>query len=183
MLRPARLPDDRDGIHRVWREVGWIGTGERDRDALDAVLAETAALVVDVDGQVEGHGGAHHGTIRHGDVDLPALMVGAIVVGRRARKRGFARALTSRLVADGAAEGAAVACLGVFDQGFYEGVGFGMGPAMTKTRFDAASLAVPVPSRMPVRLTIEDGARMMANRQARARGHGNATFTQLSVLL
>ena len=77
-----------------------------------------------------------------------------------------------REVARDAEQGAAVSALGVFDQGFYDRLGFGNGGYEVWRSFDPATLRVPVEARTPVRLGTDDWERMHASRLTRMRRHG-----------
>ena len=66
--------------------------------------------------------------------------VTAVTTSRIARKQGFARVMTARQLAEAAENGAEVAALGMFDQGFYDQVGFGTGGYEHSIRFDPARI-------------------------------------------
>jgi hypothetical protein len=123
------------------------------------------------------------GVIRYQDIDLPLCTVTAVTTSRVGRKQGFASVLTARALRAGAEAGAVVAALGVFDQGFYERVGFGPGPYEHLVSFDPASLDVThVPYRRPVRLTTEDVDEMHAALRTRHRSHGSVVIDAVSQL-
>jgi hypothetical protein len=171
MIRTAHLADDFDGIHGVWRELEWIRDGARDRLAIESLAGAGHNLVVDIDG-IQAHATSHRAIFRHTRTDLDSCLVAGVLVGRTARRQGWARKLTAELVSTGAQKGAAVSMLGVFDQGFYERLGFGMGPAVHFSRFDPRAIKVDVPDRTPVRLTPDDNERILANRLRGPVGHG-----------
>lgn len=70
-----------------------------------------------------------------------------------------------------------MAALSMFDQGFYDRLGFGTGGYLLRHRVDPASLNVPVEYRPPVRLTAEDADEMYALLRRRLRTHGAVTLT------
>lgn len=171
-LRPT-TPDDLAAIQRIWTEVGWV---EDDDEAAHIVdfLADADGLVATVDGGAEAAVTRHAGTARHGTVDLPLAAVTSVTTSRVARKRGLATRLTGRLLADAAADGAAVSMLGMFEQGFYDRLGFGVGAYEVFHRFDPATLRVDVPDRLPVRLGPDDAEEVAALQGRRAMRHGAA---------
>lgn len=171
----AGTESDLPAIRRIWEEVGWV---EDDDDAahIEPFLADAAVVAAELDGEAEASGSVHRGTLRHGDDDLDLAVVSSITTSRVGRKQGLARAVLDRLVLDAAADGAAVAILGMFEQGFYDGSGFGTGSEMLFHRLDPASLSADLPYRRPLRLTTDDAAEIAATLATRARGHGGVAI-------
>jgi hypothetical protein len=162
---------DHDTVLRIWRETGWVHPGTE--SSMDLSLAAGRTLVADVHGEAECLVNNVPGTIRYLDQDLFFVAVAAVTTSRLARKQGLARRLTAQAVALDAAEGALVAGLGMFEQGFYNQLGFGTGPYEHIVAFDPTQLNVRVEPRVPRRLTSADWALVHASRLARARGHGS----------
>ncbi len=69
-----------------------------------------------------------------------------------------------------------MAALGIFDQGFYDKLGFGTGAADPRLTFDPACLKVARSPRSPVRLAPDDWEAAHDNRLNRLRGHGGLTL-------
>jgi hypothetical protein len=88
------------------------------------------------------------------------------------RRQGLAGRVTSQVIAQGAAQGALISSLGMFDQGFYNRLGFGTGSYGYSRTLDPAQLMVEGPVRIPRRLGVEDYAAVHAARLARQRRHG-----------
>ena len=175
MLRTYRA-DDLPQVHRLWKEAGWLDKGADDA-VVRSFLEGCPGVVGEVHGTVEAHACRRAGVVRYErDVDLPVCNVASVVVGRVARGQGLGGMSTAALVAAGAAQGAALSTLGVFDQGFYDKVGFGTGPEVRYVTVDPATLRVPLLTRAPVRLGLEDGPRMHQNRLSRRRRHGMFNF-------
>ena len=163
---------DLPAVDRIWREVGWLEKGD-EMATLGTFLTGSNAEVGLLDGAPECAVVWTPGTLRYQDTDLPLCAVTAVTTSRIGRKQGFATAMTARAVRDGAQAGAAVAALGIFDQGFYDRVGFGTGPYENRVNVDPASLAVDhVPYRRPVRLGPDDHAELHRALTVRHRGHG-----------
>lgn len=172
--RPYERERDLGAVTRVWLEVGWIDHDDED-DALglDEFLAATTTLVADVHGEAECAVTRSTGSIRHLDTDLPLCVVAAVTTGHAGRRQGLASALVHETLVAGAADGAAVAALGMFDQGFYDRFGFGTCGYEHRFTFDPSDLDVPVPAQAPVRLTVDDAAEMHGLLVRRNRGHGS----------
>jgi hypothetical protein len=140
-------------------------------ETMDLFLDSAKAWVADLRDAPEGLVLTTPGTLRYLDEDLSLCAVTGVTTSRIARKQGFAGRLTARAIADDAAEGALVAGLGVFDQGFYNTLGFGNGTYVHWLSFDPASLKVKTQARVPHRLTLDDWEVMHQSRLARMRGH------------
>jgi hypothetical protein len=166
---------DRHAVHRIWREVGWI-EDERDEKAMDIFLESGFSVIGEVDGQAECMVNTDAGTLQYLEAEVPATLIDGVTTSRIARKRGFAQRLTAHAIASEAHSGADVAVLGVFEQGFYNRLGFGNGSYEYWCTFDPAQLVVPVDARAPTRLTSEDWEAVHASRRARLRWHGACSF-------
>ena len=135
-------------------EVGWIDKDEKQNEAMDLFLSTSKALVVELNGEAECLVVTTEGTIRHLKTDLPLCAVTGVTTSRVARKQGFAGRLTARAIADAAENGAMVAGLGIFDQGFYNLLGFGNGTYEHWIRFDPSTLKIDKQPRVPQRLEL-----------------------------
>jgi len=170
-VRPC-TPDDHDAIIRMWREVQWIDDSERTAEALRVLLGYGDAQVAVLDGEAEALVHRTPGTIRYEDVDLPLSAVTAVTTSPVGRNLGLATRLTSAAVAAAGAEGAAVAALGMFEQGFYDRFGFGSLGYTHQLVFDPGHLRVAVPEARPVRVGRADGPALAALLARSHRGHG-----------
>lgn len=164
---------ERDLVHvqRIWTETGWASSDEH-RAAMEPFFAAGTAEVGMLDGEAEAATHRSPGVIRYQEVDLPLCAITAVTTSRVARRNGFASRLTANALAAGAAEGAAVAALGMFEQGFYDRFGFGTAGYQVLASFDPASLRVDAPYRRPVRLGPEDWAEVHQALRTRKRVHG-----------
>jgi hypothetical protein len=95
-----------------------------------------------------------------------------VTTSRIARKQGLAKRLTAQAVAIDAAEGALVAGLGMFEQGYYNQIGFGTGGYEHWVGFDPAAVQVKRKARIPRRLKLDDFEVVHRARLARRQGHG-----------
>lgn len=169
IIRPYNPETDQKAAQRIWREIGWMSDAEQEKH-LDTFIKPCRALVAELNGEAESMVLSAPGVFRHLDDDLAMSAVTAVATGRIARKQGFAKKLTAQLIAANAAEGALVSVLGIFEQGFYNLLGYGSGPYEHWISFDPAQLNIKTRARVPRRLTNDDSAHMhqaMLNRQRR----------------
>ncbi|MCK4247528.1 MAG: GNAT family N-acetyltransferase [Methanomicrobia archaeon] len=161
---------DREAVHRIWKEIGWL---EKDQEKqMDTFIDACRALVADIDGEAECQVLTVPGTVRYLDEDLPFSCVASVGTSRIARKQGFAGRLTALAVARDANEEVLIAGLGMFEQGFYNRLGFGTGSYEHWASFDPASITVNVKARVPTRLTKDDWKKVHESRIRRKRSHG-----------
>ena len=166
---------DAQAVQRIWREVGWI---DAERAGIVSRLFECGdAVVFRLHGEAECAVHTTPGTMRHGTEDLALAAVTAVTTSRVARKLGAAGRLTARALAASAAQGAEVSALGMFEQGFYDRVGFGSGAYEHRFVFDPVSLTVASAFRPPRRLSAADWPEVHACMLRRLRGHGGCTLT------
>jgi hypothetical protein len=175
MFRDYDADKDKMAALRIWREVGWLND-EKNEDALARFIACGRARVAEVNGEAECLVATAPGTLRYIDQDLPFSGVMSVVTSRVARKQGLASRLAASTLAQDVAEGALVAGLGIFEQGFYNQLGFGSGGYEHWFSFDPARLRVDVKPRIPRRITKDDWEAMHKSRLARLRGHGSLNF-------
>lgn len=184
MVTFARLDADRHDadLIRIWEEIGWI---DRDDDS-DSAAVRTfygvgSTTVAEIDGAAECAVHRSTGSLRHAGgfgpaTDLPLCAVTAVATSHVARRRGLATALTADALGAAAAEGAAVAALGIFEQGYYDRLGFGSGAYTHRLTFDPATLTVPVPTAPPVRVGRGEHAEIHDLLHRRSRGHGSVVL-------
>jgi hypothetical protein len=165
---------DKEAVHRIWSEVGWIEKGQE--EAMDVYVSRCRGMVAEVNGEAECLVLSAEGTLRYLAEDLPFAGVTGVTTSRIARKQGLARQLVAKVVAADAEEGALVSGLGMFEQGFYNQLGFGTGVYEHWVGFDPARLRVKVKARVPRRIGVEDWEAVHASRLARQRGHGAVSF-------
>jgi len=171
-FRPFQADRDRDAVRRIWREVGWIETEDHER-GLDVFLDSGGRrMVADLGDEPECMVATDPASLTYLDEEIPVSCITCVTTSRVARKRGLASRLTARTVAEDALDGAGVAMLGIFEQGFYNQLGFGNGSYERWCTFDPAELTVDVDPRTPRRLTAEDWELVHSSRLGRSRAHG-----------
>ena len=176
---------DKEAIHRLWKGIGWMEKGEE--EATDLLLECGRTLIAEVRGEAECLVSSVPGTIRYLDEEMPLSAMTAVTTSRMVRKRGLAKRVTARLLAADVRDGALVSGLGMFDQGFYNQLGFGTGSYEHWVSFDPAQLKAQNPTRLPRRITKEDWEAVHASRLKRRRAHGlcnllPAQFTKANMI-
>jgi hypothetical protein len=173
-IRPFDYAADLAAIKRIWREVGWVDAD--DEKHLDHFFAVGHTRLATLNGEPECSVHITEGTLRLQKTDLPLCAVTAVTTSRVARGHAFAKRLTALQLREGALQGAAVAALGMFDQGFYDQLGFGTGAYDNQFSFDPASLNVSQAVSTPRRLGIADFALIHAAMCNRAKVHGSVVL-------
>ncbi len=182
-IRPYDEDRDLDAVLRMWLEIGWVDDAAK-REALRTLLAAGRCEVAEMGGEAECLVHWVPGSIRYQDEALPLCAITAVTTSHVGRKQGFASTLTARAVEQAAAEGCAVAALGMFEQGFYDRLGFGTAAYDHQLSFDPAALQVlHVPYRAPVRLTTEHAADIQVAMARRLQAHGSVVLDPPDVVL
>ena len=166
---------DIEAARRIWREVQWIDDSS-DEKLLDAFLGGGRALVADLNGSAECLVTANPGKIKYLNEELSLSVVTSVTTSRIARKQGLAKKLTAQLIAEEAEAGAIVSTLGIFEQGFYDQLGYGSGSYEHWMSFDPAEITIDSRIRPPLRLKGDDWKLIHQALQARKTQHGGVTL-------
>ncbi|MFP4427571.1 MAG: GNAT family N-acetyltransferase [Spirochaetaceae bacterium] len=167
-------PDDLEQAQRVWKEVGWII--DKDYEPLRILLEDSRTEVGLLRGAVESMAITEEGSFRYLDEDLPMTVVAAVTTSLIARRQGLAGRTTAQALRTGAEAGDLVAALGIFDQGYYDRLGFGTMPYTHRIAFDPAQLIVPEVRRAPHRFDASHSEAIHRSRLGRMRGHGSVNI-------
>jgi hypothetical protein len=160
-LNPFDFDRDMESVLRIWHETGWYDGEDRQRAQIKAFFKanEGRSLVARLDGQAESVVHCTLGSMRYGTApaarEISVGAITAVTTSRVARKLGAASRLTARTIAEMGDDGAAVALLGMFEQGFYDRFGFGVGPYEHNVWAYPGSLRVPAEYRTPERFDFE----------------------------
>jgi len=153
-IRPMVYPDDLPAIRRIWREVGWVDESEEKH--VDDFFSVGKTLLATLDGGPECSVHTAQGHLSLQETALPLCAVTAVTTSRIGRGHAFAKRLTALQLQQAHKDGAQVAALGMFDQGFYDQLGFGTGGYDHQIRFDPGTLKVDHRVPSPRRIGIED---------------------------
>lgn len=167
-------PGDLEQAQRVWKEVGWIM--ENDYEPLRILLEESTTQVGVLRGAVESMAITEEGRFRYFDEELPMTVVAAVTTSLVARRQGLAGRTTARALQKGAEAGDLLAALGIFDQGYYDRLGFATMPYTHRIAFDPAQLIVPEVRRPPHRFDASHSEAIHRSRLNRMRGHGSVNI-------
>jgi len=153
-----RFNHERDikAVQRIWIECGWIGDEDEEKEIVSDFFRHGETEVGTIDGEAECSVHWTDGRIRYQEEVLDLGAVTAVTTSHVARKLGYAKVLTARSLARQFEAGKVISALGMFDQGFYDKVGYGSGPYENLVQFDPASLKVDHPFRPPKRITTDD---------------------------
>jgi predicted acetyltransferase len=176
-IRDFDIEKDMLSVQRIWREIGWSDS-ERTDQAMTALFETGTTSVGLVHDEVECSVQAQTGTMRLDHEDLPLCVIAAVTTSRVARGLSLAQQLTARELAKGQRRGEAVAVLGMFDQGFYNKLGFGTGAYINEFRVDPNQFDISLKPRTPRRLSAHDSDAMLASLMARPPLHGNVVINQ-----
>jgi predicted acetyltransferase len=171
---------DQKNAHRIWREINWI-EDEDEEKMLDAFLREGRAMVADIKGEAECLVTAKAGELRYQKKDLNLSIITSVGTSRTARKQGLAKRLTAQVISLEAEAGAVVSTLGMFEQGFYNQLGYGSGSYEHWVTFDPADLKVARKFDPPVRLNKNDFELVMEALKKRQKQHGAVTLHPVCV--
>ncbi|MGM0404865.1 MAG: GNAT family N-acetyltransferase [Thermoplasmatota archaeon] len=176
-FREYNKKKDREAVYRIWYETGWLK--KEQRDAMDLFLeGSKEILVADINGEPECLVTTVPAVIQYQENEIPLSCITAVTTSRIARKQGFASKLAAKAVARDASEGFIVSGLGMFEQGFYNRLGFGTGSYEHWYSFDPSTVDVDIKPRVPKRITVEDWEDVYENLENRMKKHGYVTFTE-----
>ena len=169
---------DLKAVQRIWKECGWV---EDDDEAavIEDFFTDGDTVVATINGEAECCVHSTTGQIKYQNETLKFGGVSAVTTSHIARKSGFAKKLTASVLARQAEQGMEVSGLAMFDQGFYDKVGFGTGSYENWITFDPATLNVDYPFRPPKRLTIDDYEQVHQAMMSRRQGHGNVCLSSV----
>ncbi|MBD3170212.1 MAG: hypothetical protein GF307_12070 [candidate division Zixibacteria bacterium] len=165
---------DKEAVHRLWQEVGWEQPGNP--EPMDYALKSARVIVCDIDGQPECMVYSWLGDIAYLDERLSFSGIASVATGLVARRRKLAGPLTAARVALDALDGAEVCGLCMFEQGFYDRLGFGTGGYEHVVKVSPSSIKAPVQARTPARLDKTNWKEIFESRLNRMRTHGTVSF-------
>jgi len=175
--RKFDLKKDKDSVYRILNEVGWVHDKKKDK-YLNKFLPKANTLVMDINDEAEVMTTSSDGSIRYLDEKLKLCAITGVSVSLMARKQGFAGRLTATRLALDAEKGAEVGALCIFDQGYYNNLGFGNGNCERIVSFTPSTLKIDRKVKTPVRLTEKDYKKMHKNRVNRLPNHCAVTLPE-----
>lgn len=174
-IRRYSARSDKKAVHRIWLETGWLK--KEQTEVMDTFLKSTTAWVGRLGNEAECLACTTPGTLWYLDEPIPFDGVTTVSTSRIGRKRDLASRLTAETVADSAERGALLSALGMFEQGFYNRLGFGTGSYEHIVRFDPSMLKVEESPRVPIRISAKDWNLVHRGRLIRRKRHGSCDLT------
>lgn len=170
VIRPYKPEKDFPNIRRIWEEAGWMES--ENKQGMELLFGAARITVAEINGQAESMVFTISGELLHLESSLNLTVVGAVLTGHISRKMKLARKITAMRLADEVERGAHVSTLGMFEQGFYNTLGFGSAGYLHIITFQPASLKKLSPHGIPVRLSIDDVEAIHDNRCRQLSSHG-----------
>ena len=154
---------------------------------MDILIGNSRAIVSDINGSPECLVLSFSGDIDYLGEKLSFSCIGGVTTSLIARKQQLAGRLTATRIALDAMDGHLVSGLGIFDQGYYDKLGYGTGSYEYIAKFSPATLDVSPPAeqggskggslhRIPIRITPEDWESVYQSRINRMRWHGSCNI-------
>jgi hypothetical protein len=171
-IRKYNAKKDKKAGQRVWQECGWISDEKNELEAFEQFVRCGDAWVYEINGEAECLVISTPARFVHTGTPLDLAAITAVTTSRIARNLGAASLTLAHVVAEQAAKGAHVSGLGVFEQGFYNRLGYGNGTYEHWVNFDPAWLVDLGKPRIPVRLGVDDWEEIHAARLKRYKLHG-----------
>ena len=179
--RKLNFEKDKDAIFRILNEVGWVH--DKDKDTyLNSFLPKGDCWVVTIDDEPEVMVISTKGTIKYLKEDIQLGAVTGVTASFIARKQGIAARMTANKVAMDAMNGAEVQTLCIFDQGYYNKLGFGNGSYETLVEFSPSMLKIDRRIKNLKRFTSKDTEKMHKNRLDRMVQHGSVTLEDYTTM-
>lgn len=174
---PYKKEQHSKDIFRIWLECGWLEDTKDHKKALEHFTSGSEAMVIEHDGSAECLVVVSPGILRYGEKDLPLAAVSSVTVSRILRKQGAAPRLLASMLAQEIRKGAVVAGLGMFEQGFYNRLGFATMGYEHWYQFSPCHLKHYKKGGIPVRIGVEDWKEAYECHRDRMKGHG---FVQIN---
>jgi len=171
-IRKYSVRRDKKATQRIWQECGWISDEKRELEAFDIFMDAGNVWVYELDGSAEGLVHSTPAHLLHTRTELRLAAITAVNTSRVARNLGAASATLAQAIAEEAANGAQLTGLGIFEQGFYDRLGYGNGTYEHWVSFDPAWLVDLGKPRTPERLSSDDWREVHESRLKRYKLHG-----------
>ena len=177
IIRDVNTKNDRRHLHRIWHEVGWIKPDTY--KYMDNWIDNSSGLVAELNGQPECYVTSIRGDFKYQNSHLPFSCISGVTTSLIARKQNLAGKTTAKKIADDALSGAIICGLGMFEQGYYNQLGFGTGTYEYVIHFSPATLNINIPFGVPERLNIKDLKDIHKSRENRLRKHGSCVLSEV----
>lgn len=175
-IREFEFEKDFEKVYNIWQEVGWIEDEERKKEALKYFVKAGKGKVTELNNEVEGYVNSTPGYYQYLDTQFNLHALTAVTISRVARKQGIGTKSTAEAIVKAAASGSDISALGMFEQGFYDKLGYGTGSYEHLISFDPAHLDIPGKAPVPTRIKVEDYQKVHQANLKRTKRHGYCTL-------
>ncbi|MBS3811466.1 MAG: GNAT family N-acetyltransferase [Halanaerobiales bacterium] len=175
-IRKCNYREDLEKIFEIWHEIGWIEDDKKEEDALKEFINSGRGKVALLNDEVEGYLNSVPGKFQYLNRELELQVIAAVTISRIARKQNIATHITAEAIAEAAAEGVHISALSMFEQGFYNKLGYGNGSYQNFISFDPAHLNIKKSIPIPERITLDDFKDVHKARIQRKKQHGYCTL-------
>ncbi len=169
--RQYNAETDFEAIKQIYKEIGWVKSELGDR--IEFFFSESRTIVADLNNSPESAVVSSLGHMRYLEEELEFSSVDAVTTSLIARRQKLAANLTAAKIALDAQDGAEICGLGMFEQGFYNQLGFGTGPYEHKLFISPSSINVDLDPNPPIRLKGSDYEIIHKSLVNRRRQHGS----------
>ena len=170
-FRDFEYEQDIASVKRIWQEIGWVDE-EHEIAQMDAYFSCGRTRVATINGEAECSVHTAPGYMHVAGSQLDLCAVTAVTTSRIGRGQAFAKRLTAEQLLHAKSQGAQMAALGMFDQGFYDQLGFGTGAYDHKFSFDPGLLQLDHRIPPPERFSQDDAPVLHQAMLARRKAHG-----------
>lgn len=167
---------DKEALQRIWIECGWIEDEKKDKEALDIFTSTSRCKIAEVNGSAECLVMTSPGKMKYGNSDLSLSAISSVTVSRILRKQGAAPGLLASMIRDEIEKGTAVTGLGMFEQGFYNRLGFATMGYEHWYCFDPSRLKIFKKGGIPERISTDDYLDAHRCYIEAEKHHGNVTL-------
>jgi len=169
IIRPYSRRKDRSNVYRLWKECGWP---TEEPESADALMKSGTTFVYELNGSAESLVISVPALLHYAGTALDHAAVAAVGTSRVARNLGAATGTLAAMLSAEASRGAATSGLGVFEQGFYNRLGYGTGTYEHWAAFDPAWLVDLPVSGAPQRFEVKQYKAVHQARLDRRKSHG-----------
>lgn len=157
MIRKGTGEQDFKKIVELWFEIGWLKSkGLEDNSGLKDMLKSSDCWVYEENGKIEATAFGIPGEINYLNEKLSFHGLSGVVVSPVARKEGLASRLVTQSITESYHQGTAVSGLLMFEQGYYNYLGYGTGSYDHVFTFDPSYLNVDLNPDRPSRISKDD---------------------------
>ena len=177
IIRKVNNKTDQKFIYQIWHEVGWIEPEKF--DILQNWINNSRGLVAELNNRPECYVSSIHGNLKYQNTLLPFSCISGVTTSLIARKQNLAGKTTAQKIAEDVQSGATICGLGMFEQGYYNQLGFGTGTYEYFIHFSPSTLNIDIPFQVPERLSKNDLKDIQLNRENRLRKHGSCVLPKV----